>query len=301
MFISTGGFRLHVFERQDPIFPASEPVILNIGEGTFSTFWWNNSTRAGALGCADSFKVCADKRGSLCWDATNSSTALEHFSHDLTRQRTLFLSLVALNGSNAQNLMNYRGAAALNATKQVRRLVGIRLAAEQWKVEVENIFEASLAGMQIRAFDYARGTYAKHSAMIDRTPSFLATKGSGTRAAVEISRMFKFRNAAYTNVSAVGFWGVNALCVAVFLGSRRFSSAKRRAEAKEKYRGDGGYHDNLWGTIAWKLLVVKPVRGVWRWIWGGRRGEVPVQNGEVQREQTPGGSTEEGSDELSAV
>jgi hypothetical protein len=250
---------LHVFERNDPIFPAHTQVQVNIGKGTPSTFWWNNNTRAGVLGCADSYRICIDSRGSQCWDMTNATHALRHFSHDLTRQRALFLVLVALTNSNARNLVNTRGAAVLNATDQVKRIIGIRLAEEQWKVEVANIFEASLAGMQIRVFDYARGTYASHPNMIDRTPSILEDPSTNVRAAVEISTMYKFRNSTYKNVSAVGFWGINLLCILVFLGSRRYSSAERRAELEEK-GFDGGYHDNLWGTIAWKICIWEPVK-----------------------------------------
>ena len=69
----------------------------------------------------------------------------------------------------------------------------------------------------------------------------------------------------------------------------------------ERYGGDGGYHDNLWGTIAWKLVVVKPVMSVWRWIREKGQEVVPVQNGDVPEGEEADGSAEDESDVLSAV
>jgi len=113
-------------------------------------------------------------------------------------------------------VINFQQAASLNATTEIKRLVGIRLAREQWKVEVENIFAASLAGMQIRVYDYARGTYSQHPSMIDRTPMLLQGSDSNTRAAVSVARMLKWRNKDYKNISVSSFWGVITLCLLVF-------------------------------------------------------------------------------------
>jgi hypothetical protein len=261
MFISTGGAHLHVFERDDPIFPAHNPFLAPIGRGTLSTFWYNNSTRAGILGCADSYQICADPRGSLCWDQTNSSQALYHFSGNIQRQRAMYLVTAALEDYHLWSTINYRRGTALNATSQIQRFIGIRLAEEQWKVEVENIFAASLAGMQIRTFDYARGTYANHPNMIDRTPSLLGDNTTNVRAAVDVSKLFKFKNNAYREVSAVGFWGINVLCVALFFSTRRFSTAEKRKLAQSA-TGTGGHHDSLWATIAWTVLIWRPVKNL---------------------------------------
>jgi len=230
MFISTGGPHLHVFERDDPIFPAHTEEGFYINPETHGYFWYNNSTRAGVLGCVDSYQICTDASESLCWDKTNSSQAMDHFSGDHTRQRALYLVLVSLVHSNAWRILNYQLAAALNATTEVKRFVGIRLAQEQWKVEVENIFAASLAGMQTRVYDYARGTYAHHPSMFDRTPRSLEDNDGNIRAAVSVAKMIKFKNKEYKNISVFGFSGVISLCLLVFLGSRRFSTAERRAQ-----------------------------------------------------------------------
>jgi len=266
MFISTGGPHLHVFERDDPIFPAHTEDGFHVNPETHGYFWYNNSTRAGVLGCVDSHQICADTSESLCWDETNSSQAMDHFSGDLIRQRALYLVLVSLIQSNTWRIINYQQAAALNATTEIKRFVGIRLAREQWKVEVENIFAASLAGMQIRAYDYARGTYAHHPSMIDRTPMLLQDKDTNTRAAVSVAKMFKFRNKGYKNISVFGFSGVIALCILIFLGSRRFSTAEKR-DRVQVATGDGGFYDYMWAAILWKAVVVSSAKAVGRWTY----------------------------------
>jgi hypothetical protein len=280
MFISTGGVHLHRFERNDPIFPAQEMISVQIGSGTQSNFWVNNSTRAGVLGCVDSYKVCADPRGDLCWEKANSTEAFDYFSHDLTRKLGLYFLLIALTDSDAWHLVNYLGAAALNATERIAPIVGIQLAEEQWKVEAENIFAASLVGLQIRAFDYARGTYADRPSVIDTTPLHLENPSTNVRAAVEISGMFKYRDPSFKNVSAVGFWGINMFCLLLVVGSIRFSNYANRQTLKDEGRSDYHLHDNLLATIffkfcfkfAWELLkflcehvLFQLARFVWRW------------------------------------
>ncbi|KAH0544763.1 hypothetical protein FGG08_001130 [Glutinoglossum americanum] len=64
--------------------------------------------------------------------------------------------------------------------------------------------------------------------MADKTPSLLQGLPSDVRTAAEAA-MFKFKG-----ISAIVFWGLNAACIAVFLGSRRFSTAERRAVFKRR-------------------------------------------------------------------
>jgi len=265
LFISTGGSHLHVSERDDPIFPAHAQDDSYVNPKTHESFWYNNSTQAGVLGCVDSHQICADPSETLCWDQSNSSAAMDHFSNDLERQRALYLVLVSLAGSNTWRTLNYVQADALNATTEVRRLIGIRLAREQWKIEVENIFAASLASIQTRVYDFARGTYAHQPSMIDRTPMLLQGSTSDVRAAVQVASMFKFRDRSYRNVSSFGVWGIVVLCIVVFLGSRRFSNAKRRAEVEES-TGDGGYYDYLWAGILWESVFVRFGKWAGKWI-----------------------------------
>jgi hypothetical protein len=214
----------------------------------------------------------------------------------------LYLLLVALADSNAWHLINYLGAAALNATEGIVPIIGIQLAEEQWKAEVKNILAASLAGSHIRAFDYARGTYAGRPSVIDRTPPHLEDPSRSVRVAVEISSLFKFRDVSFKDVSAVGFWGSIILCILIFLGSRRFSTAENRQTLKDE-GGDYHYHDSLWATIffkiVWKLLksLWKQVQRLGIFLWRKadlvrRRASPPVSRPQSSYSVTAAGETQ---------
>ncbi|KAF2674453.1 hypothetical protein BT63DRAFT_419745 [Microthyrium microscopicum] len=258
-FISTAGEYFHVLESHDPIFPAHKSIPYRFQPDKRSLFWYNNSTRAGVLGCVDSHEICPDSTGKGCWGPFDIQRAFdEKFQDDLARRRAFYLLIVALEDFYAWKVVQYPQASVLDATRRARRFVGIRLHPEQWKIEVDGIFNATLAAMQIRIFDYARGTYRSHENVIDSTPSSL--KGaSNLNAGIEISKMFKFRNSAYQNVSAIGFWAIIAVCIILFVGSRRFSTSERRKELIER-TNEGGYHDQLWAWILWKACIVVEFR-----------------------------------------
>jgi hypothetical protein len=163
-------------------------------------------------------------------------------------------------------MVNYLQASVLNATKQAARILDIRLAEEQWKVEVDNIFNASLAATQLQAYDYARGTYAPRPngpSMKDYTPSILQDPKSDTRVAVDISKMFIYKNNEYKNISAFWFRLVNVGCLVIFLSSRRFSTKMRRNQLIGAGLG-GGYHDCLWITIFFQKICVVLAKKGWR-------------------------------------
>jgi hypothetical protein len=139
--------------------------------------------------------------------------------------------------------------------------VGIRLAPEQWKVEVDGIFDATLVAMQTRIYDYARGTYKTYDNMIDDTPPSLQGNNKNIPAAVEISNMFKFRDKTYKNISAVAFWTTISAAMVIFLGSRRLllpESLRHREEGDTNSDDahDDSYHDHLWVTIFWKGCIL---------------------------------------------
>jgi hypothetical protein len=256
-FISTAGEFLHLVESHDPIFPAHKSVIREVIPGVPSMFWINNSTRAGVLGCVDSYKICSDHTGTWCWDHTNLSDAFSHFENDLQRQQSLYLLIVALGNTYAWRMTNHLQTQVLQTTHEATHLIGLRLQKEQWKVEVDSIFNATLAAMQLHVYDYARGTYKGYPNMIDATPIGLQDKKSNIRPAVDISKMFKFRDSKYKNVSAVWFWSTNVLCVLVILGCLRFSTEERR-QILERKKGIGntGYHNYLCIAIFWEVVCV---------------------------------------------
>lgn len=262
IFISTAGDYYYVFESNDPVFPAHTKTQLEVSPGQFSTFWINNITKAGVLGCVDSHEICTDRTGSRCWDQTMISHAHDEISDDIATQRAFYLLTVALKDTDVWRLIDFLEADVLLATQQVRRIIGIMLDPEQWKVEARSIFEASLAAMQINVYDYARGMYASHPNMIDSTPRRLDDPRTNIRAAVDISKMVKFRNMSYTNVPAVWFWFTNIICSLIFLGSRKFSNHTRQRYLVET-TGRSGYHNTLWIYIFWRAWVVAAIRNLW--------------------------------------
>jgi hypothetical protein len=246
-----------------------------------ATYWNNNSTRAGVLGCVDWYQICTDSSGSRCWDMVGAEDALEEFQNDRVKQRALYLVLIGLKNSITFHTINYRRANILNATAEIAQMIGIRLAPEQWKVEVENIFKGTLAYIQLRVYDFARGTYAHYPDMVDATDPRVR--------AVDVGRMYKFRDVKFMNVSALGFWGGLSLCIVLIAGSFRFSDADRAKKAEK--RGNRGYHNALWIYIllhSFITLLIWPFKKVWQKVVsrGAPRGSGASRSGDEEEART---------------
>jgi hypothetical protein len=96
--------------------------------------------------------------------------------------------------------------------------------------------------MQFNIFDFVRETYVDVSHDLDtRVPEYAANA----------SKFYKFSAEGYRNISEFWFIGTNTFCVVLFFRSRRYSTPKQREDDIKK-GVNGGYHDNLWGTIALK-------------------------------------------------
>lgn len=231
--------------RRDPIFPAEKSSKIPFKDGTV-TLWRNNSTRAGVLGCADDLLIC-DMAGRTCWDNSNYTSALSAITDPDTRG-AFYLLKIALDDSSASKAIWFRAASALDASRKLNSIYSMRLAEKQWEVESEIIFRTSLARMQANVLDFARGTYAHY-------PGVQNHAGDEVRGACT---MVKFQTNGYTNVSTAGFWGLNVLCIVLFLSSRRYSNVQNRRRAREENR-DPGYRDYLWIAIFWMVFF-------WSWI-----------------------------------
>ena len=218
--------------RTDPIFPAMDR--------TSSGSYTNNSTRGHALGCVDYVHIC-DARNVMCWDNSNVTHAVDAVK-SRTAKNALFLLLFGLERSNAYFSMVWNDD-LLNETTSAMLFYQDRLHEEQWKVEAEVLFQLSLARIRVEIFDLARGTYKdafvrKHSQIVNNLPKEF--RG--------VCSMVKFHAEGYKNVNALGFWGINSLCVLVFVASRRRSSAEREPSDGE-VSGNPRLLGELWATI----------------------------------------------------
>lgn len=238
--------------RRDPIFPAKKSVKIPLKDGMMS-LWRNNSTRAGVLGCVDDLLIC-DATGRTCWDNSNYTSALPVITDPDTRG-AFYLLKIALDDSSASKAILFRAASALNASRKLNSFYSMRLAEKQWEVESEIIFRTSLARMQVNVLDFARGTYAHYPEVQNRAVDEVSSACA----------MVKFQTTGYTNVSTAGFWGLNALCIVLFLSSRRYSNAQNRRRAREESR-DPGYQDYLWIAVFWMVFFWSWIKPVLFWL-----------------------------------
>lgn len=110
--------------------------------------------------------------------------------------------LLALLKSNVFDAIQLLGARALFAQAKLERKVSLPFAEEQWKVEAENLFEATLARPQIAPRDYIRGAAAKDPEYADRTLAGMQDK----------CHTYKFPGRGWKNVT---FWGMVMIVVIV--------------------------------------------------------------------------------------
>jgi hypothetical protein len=123
--------------------------------------------------------------------------------------------------------IGYRKAAGLNANYKLWRGVSLVLDREQWKVEVLQLFQTSLARIQVFARNIARGdpnipTYGRTDLM-DRIPRLR-----------ELCNMYKFKSTGWRNINVAGFLSaIGGGLFALFLG--------RTTENEEELRIEGYY------------------------------------------------------------
>ncbi|KUJ14512.1 uncharacterized protein LY89DRAFT_784443 [Mollisia scopiformis] len=132
-FISSHAIYYHNF-RNDSVFPAQTKARFADGYPG-PDLYYNNSTRAGVLGCVDQYQICE-----------------------------------SINGPCSAGSTQFTGSEALDAQSKLNHMLSMQLADEQWKVEAEKMFQTSLARMQINLFDFVRGTAAGYPGAYNTLP-----------------------------------------------------------------------------------------------------------------------------------
>lgn len=173
---------LHEDKRVDPIFPATS--FLGVGG---ELYYINLETPATALACLDTTTIC-DAAGTTCWDSRSPPTIPP--STDIERTGYYMLAQ-ALGRSSVCYSIELRGGNALDAQTKLDIWFSLPLEREQWKVEAQNLFTASLARAQIDLRDYAQGSAAHEAGFEDNTlPEFR-----------DFCRRYKFKTVGWTNIS----------------------------------------------------------------------------------------------------
>ena len=199
---------LHTSPSYDPIFPA-ERRLLSSNERP--PLYINADPIATALACVDLTEICTSD-GKLCYrDPGHPDPELG--GHD--EEVGYYMLLISLLESSTFDAIQLLGGRALVASSKLERQISLPLAQEQWKDEVGNLFEASLARPQIALRDYIRGRAAHDPEYADRR---LAGMG-------DMCKSYKFPGQGWKSVS---FWGlVLILCIAfvIFVLTREVRSA----------------------------------------------------------------------------
>jgi len=201
-------------KQEDPIFPA---------EKTYDNEWYYNTRwHGGVLGCLDRQYIC--NPDAQCRTPWSWGTGAYADSEDARVISYLHLSLIM---STMGSSIGYRKATGLDANYKLSRGLSLVLDREQWKVEVLQLFQASLARIQVSARNMARGdpnipTYGRKD-YLDRIPQLR-----------EICNMYKFKSTGWRNINVAGFLSaIGGGLFALFLG--------RTTENEEELRIEGYY------------------------------------------------------------
>jgi hypothetical protein len=216
MFISSHSI-LYPHFRLDPVFPAQSRAKFPLGyEG--SPKYFHNSTRATVLGCVDQYRICKDTSGP-CWTNENITSIPQAPKNrpSTAEENVVKLLLMALDFSSACGSTQFRGAEALDAQSKISHMQSQDLASEQWQVEVEKIFQTSLARIQLNAYDIVRGTAAAFDGYHDTLPA-------GYRG---ICSLVAIQTAGWQNLNVIGLVGTIFGVALLWIISRKVETQNR--------------------------------------------------------------------------
>ena len=178
------------------------------------------------MGCIDTAQIL-DSHNNRSWTIPNHPTprrAFESFNDPAASDQELPLILLvgALAGSSICSALSPDGAGPkilsydFEASRKCTYQSCSDLPADQWKIEVNRWFEASLARIQANVFDITRGT-GSGSQSDDEHEDY---EGIPSRLQ-GICSMGKFRSVGWRNVSAWGFLGILSSVAVVTLASHQ--------------------------------------------------------------------------------
>jgi hypothetical protein len=187
----------HTSPSHDPIFPAKHRCPPYPGR---NPLYFNVDPISTALACVDTTEICTAD-GRICYpDPTHPSPELP--SHD--EEIGYYMLFISLMESTTFDAITLLGSRALTAEAKLEKQISLPLAEEQWKVEAENLFEATLVRPFITLRDYMRGRQAGDDEYSDRT--LAGMQG--------MCMAYKFRGRGFRNISV---WGIILIALIVAL------------------------------------------------------------------------------------
>lgn len=157
----------YLTQSDDPIFPANTKFYINSSD---EPRWRYTGQHASVLACVDT-TIWRDPSSFGDWKPYLPEPTFD--IRDAHTRGGFLLMVFALLWSNISDTINYRLGNGLAAQKLVRGWESLPLAKEQWKVEARQLFETSLARIQVDARNIAQGTAASYPGLqkLDADPA----------------------------------------------------------------------------------------------------------------------------------
>jgi hypothetical protein len=181
--------------RNDPFFPTDSFLVLHDGNSSMTVFS-RASTHATVLGCADDYELCFPHLNECGHLATANEKSLnesipanppsaEQGREDLNANQLFQAVGTVLVGSyfeaDSSITIGHLGNQGLDIwTKGAVEDFALGLPDPQWEAEAQNLFNVSLARLQLNVADFARGFQAPSS----HGPQYNLMDNEGTRALV---------------------------------------------------------------------------------------------------------------------
>jgi hypothetical protein len=183
----------HPVRSDDPIFPARDQVTSSpTGDSDLDnlrSYWTNNETHAAVLGCVEYTELCKTASNESCFDPWEISQ-LPAVVDDAT-----YIAAMGLFHSGFWSTIKTRTSKELDAARKIVDVyISMPLAKDQWKLEVQRIFDESMIRTKLEVLELARGTRASIQNFTDQMPD--SQRG--------ICRKIKFQSTGYTNLCVVG-------------------------------------------------------------------------------------------------
>lgn len=205
----------YLYPRDDPVFPALEPV----KKGSQTLYTSNITTTS--LACVDIAQIC-DPGSNICQDQEihwNYSESIKpsHWPLNPSATETEWALALLYYSLFFSSTMEAAALGGLDVTSKLRSS-SLILPKEQWKVEARRWFEISLARMQVEVLNLAQGgsesrAFSGGSQFVNVMPPELPPEYRG------MCHMVKFRSNGWRNVSVWALFGVLFLAAGISLGS----------------------------------------------------------------------------------